>query len=476
MSNNIFSSFTKFCKNQVRIICELCSTRANSPLLLKIEKKSKPKINKSTERVNSSGSIHQMPEDPIVSVWSTIRFLIASRWGARLHEYVDQRHKKLGPIYRSNAGSTSIVFINSSEEYRKIFLELEGPTPKHFIPEAWILYNEKFKKQRGLFFMDGEEWLHYRKILNTLLLKTNSTDYMIHPCNVVAKDLVNTLNPYAKNGLVVPKLKLEIYNFSIQAILATLMGSKWCQCKEEILKETDQLPVILHKIFQYSSRLNVISAANAKKRNSLWWRQFVNAVDDAMAAVKHIVHLLIKLNGDGLLYLMMNAGIKSEDLVRIVADLILAAGDTSTSTMQWALYLLSTNIQAQEKLYDSLRGKNEKEIISDILLKGVIKETLRLYPTAPFLTRYISKDAVIGGYTVNKKELLLMSLYSSGRSSENFVEPDKFLPERWIRLEKRGYYGVHKPGATIPFAIGVRSCIGKKISGNQNKFSFGSDP
>lgn len=39
---------------------------------------------------------------------------------------------------------------------------------------------------------------------------------MIHPCNVVAKDLVNTLNPYAKNGLVVPKLKLEIYNFSIQ--------------------------------------------------------------------------------------------------------------------------------------------------------------------------------------------------------------------------------------------------------------------
>lgn len=106
------------------------------------------------------------------------------------------------------------------------------------------------------------------------------------------------------------------------------MGSKWCQCKEEILKETDQLPVILHKIFQYSSRLNVISAANAKKRNSLWWRQFVNAVDDAMAAVKHIVHLLIKLNGDGLLYLMMNAGIKSEDLVRIVADLILAAGDT----------------------------------------------------------------------------------------------------------------------------------------------------
>ncbi|XP_051164989.1 cytochrome P450 315a1, mitochondrial isoform X2 [Leptopilina boulardi] len=390
MSNNFYTSLAQFFKNQVRVIWERCSKKQNYVFAAKKEVKIESAINTSHATVNSLCSIRQMPEDPIISVLSKIRFLIASRWGTKLHEYVDQRHKNLGPIYRSNSGSTSIVFINSSEEYRKIFLELEGPTPKHFIPEAWILYNNDHSKNlRGLFFMDGDEWQHFRKILNKVLLKSNSTDYMIDPCNTVARDLVNTLYPYANNGHVVPNLKLQIYNYSLQAILATLIGSGWSYHKKQILMETGQLSIFLHKIFLYSSRLNVISASNAKAKNLFWWRQFVNVVDDTLATVKKTVLLLIKLNGDGLLHQMMSVGIKSDDLIRIVADLIIAAGDT---------------------------------------------------------------------------EVLLMSLYSSGRSCTNFTEPDKFLPERWMRLEKRGSDIVHNPGATIPFAIGVRSCIGKKLA------------
>lgn len=66
------------------------------------------------------------------------------------------------------------------------------------------------------YFRDGDEWQHFRKILNKVLLKSNSTDYMIDPCNTVARDLVNTLYPYANNGHVVPNLKLQIYNYSLQ--------------------------------------------------------------------------------------------------------------------------------------------------------------------------------------------------------------------------------------------------------------------
>lgn len=75
----------------------------------------------------------------------------------------------------------------------------------------------------------------------------------------------------------------------------------------------------------------------------------------------------------------------------------------STSTSQWALYCLSTHKEIQSKLYESLKDKDERAVLSDSLLKGVLKETLRLYPTAPFLTRHTLKDAVIGGYEVSKK-------------------------------------------------------------------------
>ena len=34
------------------------------------------------------------------------------------------------------------------------------------------------------------------------------------------------------------------------------------------------------------------------------------------------------------------------------------------------------------------------------LVRAVVKETLRLYPVAPFLTRLIQSDTCIGGYQV----------------------------------------------------------------------------
>lgn len=113
------------------------------------------------------------------------------------------------------------------------------------------------------------------------------------------------------------------------------MGSSWCNHKKQILAETGQLSTSLYKIFLYSSRLNVISARKAKEMNLLWWRQFVEVVDHVLNVVKKTVLLMTTLNGDGLLNDMVNAGINCDDLIRIVADLIIAAGDTVTSTIQF---------------------------------------------------------------------------------------------------------------------------------------------
>jgi ecdysteroid 2-hydroxylase len=71
----------------------------------------------------------------------------------RLHEYVDRRHRELGPVYREQIGPVRGVFINSPDEFRRIFLRLEGSTPRHFLPEAWMLYNEIRSQRRGLLFM-----------------------------------------------------------------------------------------------------------------------------------------------------------------------------------------------------------------------------------------------------------------------------------------------------------------------------------
>lgn len=93
------------------------------------------------------------PEPQGLPVFGTILALISAGGAEKLHEYVDKRHRELGPVYREQIGPVRAVFVNSPAEYRKIFIELAGPTPMHFLPECWQLYNKTRARHRGLLFM-----------------------------------------------------------------------------------------------------------------------------------------------------------------------------------------------------------------------------------------------------------------------------------------------------------------------------------
>lgn len=60
---------------------------------------------------------------------------------------------------------------------------------------------------------------------------------------------------------------------------------------------------------------------------------------------------------------------------------------------------------------------------------------------------------------------IIASIYTSGRSDENFSKPNLFLPYRWDKNDQQAASLInHKPSASLPFAMGARSCIGKKMA------------
>lgn len=61
--------------------------------------------------------------------------------------------------------------------------------------------------------------------------------------------------------------------------------------------------------------------------------------------------------------------------------------------------------------------------------------------------------------------MVLLSLFTSGRSEEHFPEPLSVRPERWFIKDSTGQLpGVLQPHGTLPFAVGNRSCIGRKLA------------
>ncbi|XP_011346824.2 cytochrome P450 315a1, mitochondrial [Ooceraea biroi] len=406
------------------------------------------------------------PEPRGIPFFGTMLSLIMAGGAQKLHEYVDKRHRELGPVYREQIGPVRGIFVNSPDEFRSIFLRLEGPTPQHFLPESWMLYNEIRSQRRGLLFMDGDEWLHFRKILNKTLLLPNSTKLMSAPCQEAAENLTNKWKSYSRRHVTIPNLEHRLYLWSIETMLATLMGSKWRNCEQQMRLEAEYLALILHDIFVYSSTLSMLPAKLAMKLKLPVWTKFVQAADAILAKLHKLVPDMIRLNGDGLLATMMENGIRDEDATRIVTDFIIAAGDTTAVTLQWALLLLSSRPELQDQLFHDMKKLSLEELLQYQLLRGVWRETLRLHPVAPFLTRYLPADSTIGDYFVPKGELVILSIYSSGRSENDFPQPNEFQPERWSRM-KGGYQGVKNSFATLPFALGARSCIGRKLAETQ---------
>jgi cytochrome P450 len=65
------------------------------------------------------------------------------------------------------------------------------------------------------------------------------------------------------------------------------------------------------------------------------------------------------------------------------------------------MYLLARNPNLQDELYAELLEVHRPEDIVQLpLVRGMMREALRLYPLAPFLSRYLPEDSLIGSYHI----------------------------------------------------------------------------
>nr|GEZ86169.1 cytochrome P450 CYP82D47-like [Tanacetum cinerariifolium] len=99
-------------------------------------------------------------------------------------------------------------------------------------------------------------------------------------------------------------------------------------------------------------------------------------------------------------------------------SILTAASGTTTVTLTWALALLVNNPFVLNKAQQEIEahvGKDRRLVESDlnnlVYLQAIIKETMRLYPAAPFLVPHVStEDCVVGGYTIPKGTQLLLNI------------------------------------------------------------------
>ncbi|KAG8277549.1 hypothetical protein J6590_040556 [Homalodisca vitripennis] len=126
----------------------------------------------------------------------------------------------------------------------------------------------------------------------------------------------------------------------------------------------------------------------------------------------------------------------------------------TSTTVTFTLHYLSKDSTIQTK------ARSDKSLQ---YIRACLKETLRLSPTAGANSRYLAKDALIGGYHIPAGTLVSAFSSVTCRNPEYFESPEVYLPERWLRTKQQRSLNLH-PYASLPFGHGPRVCPGKHLA------------
>jgi cytochrome P450 len=147
-----------------------------------------------------------------------------------------------------------------------------------------------------------------------------------------------------------------------------------------------------------------------------------------------------------------------------VLTLLIAGHETTANVLSWIFYLLADAPEVDRRLHEEARAVldgREGFTAGDVdrleYARHVILEGLRLYPPGWFVGREAQSDVQLGGYTVPKGAVVMLSQYVMHRDARFFDEPERFKPERW----EGGLLERLPRGAYFPFSAGDRHCIGE---------------
>lgn len=154
-------------------------------------------------------------------------------------------------------------------------------------------------------------------------------------------------------------------------------------------------------------------------------------------------------------------GFDAREMADQVAIFFLAGHETSASALAWALWLLATHGEAQERVAAEGAALPARPGLADLrglaFTRDVLRETLRLYPPVPMLLREAAREERFRGRRVARGSLVILSPWHLGRHRRLWEAPDAFDPGRWAAGE--GLRDVPREG-WLPFSAGPRVCPG----------------
>ena len=355
-----------------------------------------------------------------------------------------------------------------------LYLVVHPDHVKHVLQDRHTIYTKDTFDYRllrsvageGLLTSDGSVWLRQRRLIQPAFHRQRIAAF----ASMMTERTVALLDRWqgiAERGDVLD-ITAEMTRLTLEIVTGALFGT-------DIGDEADTVGRAFLTVNQYVTDRFFSPFALITGLPTRGGRRAHAAMRTLRAVVNEIVTQRRQRNADtgDLLSMLLLArdedtgdGMTDQQIQDEVMTLLIAGHETTTDTLSWVWYLLSSYPMVADKLRAELATMLGGRIptVDDLpdlsYNRMVIEEAMRYYPPAWSTSRAPAEDDEIGGFHIPAKSVVVLSPYVTHRhpafwdNPEGF-DPERFTPERSAERPRFAYF---------PFGGGPRLCIGNTFA------------
>jgi len=343
---------------------------------------------------------------------------------------------------------------------------------------------------KSLFTSTGNHWRQRRKLLTPSFHFKILTEFL-PIVEKHSKIFISSLRRSANQETAFDAFKL-MKLYSIGIICETSMGIE-CNVVDTAFAEQSDLTKEELQELNFVKSIDKLLVLLVERNDTpwYWWKplfqlfpsgkEYYEILDNIKSFCNDVIEKRTeKLNAEGYantkqpilldkLLMHFNTGeLTVEDVLSETQTFMFAGYDTIATALSWCLYCLGRNKDKQAIAYDEVKrikglGLPLQEALKEMkYIECIVKETMRIHPSAPLFSRDIEEDVIIDSVLYPKSSSIGLCILAMQRDAKYWEEPLKFKPERFLELS--GPAAACSPYAFVPFSAGPRNCIGQKFA------------
>ncbi|XP_034554756.1 cholesterol 24-hydroxylase-like [Notolabrus celidotus] len=399
-------------------------------------------------------------------------FLKVMKEGGNVHDTFLGWVEIYGPVCRVNALHYVLLLVACPEATKEVLMSPKYPKDKFLYKRLFYLFDERFLGNGLVTAQDHELWYKQRRIMDPAFSSLYLRGLM-GTFNERAEKLMTKLTEMADDKTEANMLHL-VNCVTLDVIAKVAFGvdldllhnsSPFPEAIETCLK--GMVYYIRDSLFKYKPKnwpfiKDVRKACRLlRTTGAKWIQERKTAMKNGDEVPKDILTQIMKTAGK-------EGNMSKEDEEFMLDNFVtffIAGQETTANQLAFCIMELGRHpdiLQKAKKEVDDVIGMKQDISYDDlgklVYLSQVLKETLRIYPTAPGTSRDIPEDIVIDGIHIPAGITIFFSSYVCGRMDRFFKDPLKFDPDRFHPDAPKPYYCYY------PFALGPRSCLGQNFA------------